>query len=47
MSFTTEDVREILREHGPLTRAELEGRLGLEEGEEVFVKVLKVEEDWE
>ena len=30
MSFTTEDVREILREHGPLTRAELEGRLGIE-----------------
>ena len=30
MSFTTDDVRETLREKGPLTREELEGWLGIE-----------------
>ena len=30
MSFTTDDVREILREKGPMTREELEGWLGIE-----------------
>lgn len=30
MKFTTDDVREVLKEHGPLTKAELEGWLGIE-----------------
>lgn len=30
MKFTTEDVREMLRMKGPLTRGELEGWLGIE-----------------
>ena len=30
MRFTTDDVRETLREKGPLTREELEGWLGIE-----------------
>lgn len=30
MSFTTDDVREILRAKGPMTRDELEGWLGIE-----------------